>query len=143
MTELSDLEPVSSTQHDDGRARRGKILLGIGVAVVVAVGVTAFVANRGADDRMVQLEADLQESFAGMTRSDVSFVDLADASSTDMLVSNGGVEPNLVSLDGDILQARYGYDFMGSRNCIRVRWTPDDVSFERGEGAQCTTPLLN
>ncbi len=140
---MPDLAPNLSSPVDEGRTTRAKVLIGIAVVVFVVVAAFGFWQRRESADRLVELEADLEESFSGMKSSDLSPDDFSDSGWTDRLISNGGADPNLVSLDGDVILARYGYDFIGSRDCVRVSWTPDDVTFERGEGAQCTTPILN
>lgn len=129
---------------DSGRRRRGRILTAIGV-IIALLALANLAVDRRADRRVDRLQADLMASYADTTSGDVlpatgdSPADRVGPSvpATTDLAASDGTTPDLVTVDGSTVQARYS---VGGR-CLVATWTESSFAVVDGDDRQCAASL--
>lgn len=112
------------------RRRLAVVVAGVGGGVLVVAALLA-----GASQRQDRVAADLEDEFAGTTRTAVSTRLDEDPESV-----FGAVNPRADGaqyLDNALI-VRYPATFFGFQRCVYVVWTDLDVSFDKASGNDCT-----
>ncbi|MEZ5410619.1 MAG: hypothetical protein R2761_21510 [Acidimicrobiales bacterium] len=133
---------------DDGRRRRGRILTAIG-AVIALLALANVAIGRRIDHRVDALQADLVATFADTTSLDLlhgtvdspsNRMDLNVPAQDDLSASDGTI-PDLITVAGGTVQARYTVGGIGGGRCLVATWTQSSFAVVDGSDRQCGASL--
>lgn len=123
--------------------RRKIIFLLIGVFVLGTLVAQAIAGSR-ADERVAELQQDVEASFGEMTSEELrsdwpDVVGPGDAvpGLLESFTTEGGATPSSVAFDVTSIQAFYPFDYFNGRRCVRAEWTDDGLTTEPSDGQDC------